>query len=86
MRPFLIITLSDTKKVIPYDIDIEVPTDVPASRLTADVLEVLKAYYPGAEAKMKKRQLYSKRLNRMLQGNETFGDVGIRMGDIILMK
>ena len=84
MRPFLIVSISDDKKE--FSCDIEVPTDLPVSRLAADIREVLAAYAPEIGAKRLAGELYCTRLERSLQGTETFGTAGLRMGDTIVIR
>lgn len=86
MRPFLIISVSDERKEMPYDVDVEVPTDVPVSKLAADIWEVLRAYHHGKTINRQAIQLFSNRLNRILQEEETLGDAGIQMGDVIIIR
>ncbi len=86
MRPFVIVSVSDEKKDFPIEIDVEVPTDVPASKLAEDILEVMKSYFHGKGSQRQAGQLYSKRLGRALKTKETFGEAGVWMGDTIILK
>ena len=84
MRPFIIVTVSDGENRLPYDI--EVPTDVPSGKLLKDVIEILLAYGVDSVSLQYARELYSVRLGRSLNQEETFGAAGIWNGDVIFVR
>lgn len=84
MKPFIIVTVSDGDNKLPYDI--EVPTNVPSSKLIKDVIETLSAYGGDTVSLKYARELYSVRLGRSLNSSETFAEAGIWNGDVIFIR
>jgi uncharacterized ubiquitin-like protein YukD len=67
--------------------DIEVPTDVAASRLSAHIVETINAYLSkDPPLKGEKYSLRCERMGRTLNGGETLGDVGVWNGDILSLE
>ncbi|MDO4418023.1 MAG: EsaB/YukD family protein [Eubacteriales bacterium] len=67
--------------------DIEVPTDVAVSRLSAHIAETINAYLSEQHPlKSAKYALRCQRLGRMLREEETLGAAGVWNGDILLLE
>lgn len=67
--------------------DIEVPTDVAASHLSAHIAETINAYLSKEQPlKGEKYSLKCIRLGRTLSGEETLGDAGVWNGDILSLE
>lgn len=84
MRPFVIVTLKDENNRINYDV--ELPTDVPVSRLYNDIEEALREYSATALTGNKSGTLYCERMGKDLPDNSTFAELGIWSGDVIIMR
>lgn len=78
MRPYLFVTVESDMFKGTYDI--EVPTYVRSGQLQKDISEVLTAYtgsYVGC------RKLYCNRLQKYLDAELTFEQLGVWNGDVI---
>ena len=84
MRPFVIITVRDEQEQFSYDM--EVPTDVPVSQVTANIAEVLNYYKKKEIVPMKGCRLINKRTKKELSPDSTFGKEGIWQGDVVYIK
>ena len=84
-KPFIIVTLRSSELTMTYDI--EVPTDVAASHLSAHIAETINAYLSKEQPlKGEKYSLKCVRMGRTLNGGETLGDVGVWNGDILSLE
>ena len=81
MRPFVIVTMN----IENTGYDMELPTDVPISRLRGDIIEVcrLHSVYKGDAPKAD--GVYCERLHQILPEDQTLAELGIWSGDILRM-
>ena len=84
MREFIVVTVQAENLDKTYDL--EVPTNVKARQLAANIKEVLNAYLSQNVLKERTYKLFSERLRREINDNETFYEAGIWNGDVIQMK
>lgn len=84
MRPFIIVTVNDGTSHLSYDV--EVPTSVPSKKILKDIVESLNAYCGETDSFKSPIEIYSVRLGRSLQEDESFADAGIWNGDVVLIR
>ena len=79
----LIVTVTNLSKS--FLLDLEVPADVPAQQLLADIEEALCGYDPHLLNGSQATSLFCNRLGRPLRPEETLEDAGVWDGDYITM-
>lgn len=83
----VIVTLSFVSGGAEKSYDMEMPCQVNAKSLTANICQTLNLYSEGRIVlEPSALQLWCRRLNRMLTPNETFEDAGIWNGDHLELK
>lgn len=84
MRPFIIVTVKDTRDQWNYDV--ELPTNVPLAQLAEDLAEALALYTHGqSAARGGACSLYCQRKQQTLSSGETLGEQGIWTGDVLIL-
>lgn len=84
MKPFIIVSMKDENKNFNYDM--ELPTDVPVSRLVDDIMEALAAYSHVDLRGSVTGELYSRRMGKNLPPDRTLGESGVWTGDVLIIK
>ena len=82
MRPYIIVSV--VAGGVEGSLDVEVPTNVPAKKLAADIAEQINGYQSKTVLGMNLR-LRCERIKRYLSSEETFADAGIWSGDTIYL-
>lgn len=77
----IIVTISDKNKR--FELDLEVPTDEPGMKVTADIMEVLNHEDPDLRLNAYYHCLYLNRQKRALGEHETLAQAGVWNGDYI---
>ena len=84
MRAFIIVTVKKDSPKLNYDM--ELPTNTRVSKLQQDIREALAAYRPSLAETLPACRLYSERRGEMLAENRTLAELGIRTGDVLVLK
>ena len=83
MRSNIIITIKKKTENTTYDV--EVPTNVPAVQLEADIRQILSAYFKDFTDIQPNGSLYCERLHAYISPDHTFAEAGIWAGDLLLI-
>lgn len=84
MKPFIIVTMKDKNKKFNYDM--ELPTDIPVSRLVDNIMEALKAYSRIDLKGTVTGILYCERMGKDLPSEKTLYELGVWSGDVLVIK
>ena len=84
MRAFIIVTVKKDSPQMNYDM--ELPTNTRVSKLQQDIREAMAAYRPSLAKTLPVCGLYSERKGEMLAENRTLAELGIRTGDVLVLK
>lgn len=84
MKPFIIVTMKDENKKFNYDM--ELPTDIPVSRLVDNIMDILRAYSRFDLKGTVTGNLYCERLGKTLPSAKTLYELGIWTGDVLVIK
>ena len=79
----IIVTILDEERKL--EVDLEVPLNTIAERITADVVEILKLTQPGVLYDGCRYQLLHQRSGELVKGAITIEDFGIWNGDILIL-
>lgn len=87
MREFIIVTVRDEPGNFSYDV--EVPVNVPARKLSGDIVEVLNQYHRSSKGeKLLPKSSYAmvnKRTGKTLDPGRTFYEAGVWQGDALVL-
>lgn len=79
----IIVTVTNVNKT--FMVDLELPLDVTADKLTADVVEALTGYDERLTLRAETASLFCNRLGRRLAAQDTLESAGVWNGDYITM-